>query len=161
MGIYTGNSYNLDSALANAIKNHNATSQRESERRAQMAKEFNKMVKAIAKDYATQQDDPEEKLKALKEEEAKAIEDRNAEILTAYANAQEAQKEMEGYRPDYSVPNYWDAMQASALMNNYRPNLLRQPAPENMPMTASFNSHSRYAQPLLGDYDKVINGGLY
>ena len=68
---------------------------------------------------------------------------------------------MEGYRPDYSVPNYWDAMQASAQMNNYRPNLIRQPAPENMPMRASFNTRSRYAQPLLGDYDKAINGGLY
>ena len=161
MGIYTGNTYNIDSALANAIKNHNATSQRESERRAQMAKEFNKMVKAIAKDYATQQDDPEEKLKQLKAEEAKAIEDRNAEILMAYANQQAAKKEMEGFTPEYASPNYWDAMQASALMNNYRPNLRRQPDPENMPMRASFNTHSRYAQPLLGDYDKVINGGLY
>lgn len=161
MGIYTGNSYNLDNALANAVRNHTATTQRQSEQRTQMAKEFNKLVKAIAKDYATQQDDPEEKLEALKEEEARAVEERNAEILAAYANQQEAQKGMEGYRPDYSVPNYWDAMQASALMNNYRPNLIRQPAPENMPMKASFNTHSRYAQPLLGDYDKAINGGLY
>ena len=107
MGIYTGNSYNLDNALANAVRNHTATTQRQSEQRTQMAKEFNKLVKAIAKDYATQQDDPEEKLKALKEEEARAVEERNAEILAAYANQQEAQKGMEGYRPDYSVPNYF------------------------------------------------------